>query len=144
VRLFSVYGIGLKKQLLWDICSKLQVDSSSIELSGTGEELRDWTDVRDVVRALIMLSKYADPTVPTFNVGSGIATPVREIANHVLSVWSGPSVNRELIFNGRSRIGDPFSLYANKDKLAKLGFEFSTRVADGIASYVNWFRRQGD
>jgi UDP-glucose 4-epimerase len=139
-RLFSVYGPGLKKQLLWDLCSKLQKNPFSIELSGTGEELRDWVDVRDIVRALIMLSGHADPTVPIFNVGSGIPTSVRDVAKCVLSAWS-EAKDTQLIFNGESRVGDPFSLYANKDKLVKLGFEFTVTPPEGILSYVNWFRR---
>ena len=51
-RLFSVYGAELKKQLLWDLCGKFAA-GGAVELGGTGNELRDWTDVRDVARALI-------------------------------------------------------------------------------------------
>jgi UDP-glucose 4-epimerase len=50
VRLFSVYGSWLKKQVLWDMCSSLASGTRQLVLGGTGEELRDWTDVRDVVR----------------------------------------------------------------------------------------------
>ena len=52
VRLFSVYGSWLKKQVLWDMCSSLASGTRQLVLGGTGEELRDWTDIRDVVRAL--------------------------------------------------------------------------------------------
>ena len=51
-RLFSVYGLGLRKQLLWDLCKKLSEEGSSVQLGGTGEELRDWVDVGDVTHAL--------------------------------------------------------------------------------------------
>ena len=39
VRLFSVYGIGLRKQLLWDACSKLS--RNEVTFFGTGHETRD-------------------------------------------------------------------------------------------------------
>lgn len=45
VRLFSVYGPNLRKQLLWDICSRLRSEQRTLNLGGTGAEIRDWTDV---------------------------------------------------------------------------------------------------
>ena len=66
-RLFSVYGSFLQKQLLWDLCTKLASGTSTVELGGTGEELRDWTDVRDVVRALSLVKELASDAVPILN-----------------------------------------------------------------------------
>src|SRR5690606_6906754 len=34
-RIFSVYGIGLRRQLLWDICNKLKENSGVLNLAGT-------------------------------------------------------------------------------------------------------------
>lgn len=50
VRLFSVYGPGLTKQLLWDLCHRLQKSPSILELHGTGNEIRDWLFVEDAVQ----------------------------------------------------------------------------------------------
>jgi len=47
-----VYGSELRKQLLWDVCRKLSAGAERLELGGTGGELRDWTSVDDVVRAI--------------------------------------------------------------------------------------------
>ena len=52
-RLFSVYGPYLRKQLLWDLCSRLRSGEQTLVLGGTGAEMRDWTDVRDVARFLV-------------------------------------------------------------------------------------------
>ena len=52
IRLFSVYGPSLRKQLLWDLCSRLAQGQRELVLGGTGNEARDWIDVRDVVRLL--------------------------------------------------------------------------------------------
>lgn len=57
VRLFSVYGPHLRKQLLWDICSRLRSEVAALNLGGTGTEIRDWTDVRDVVRLLARVAE---------------------------------------------------------------------------------------
>jgi UDP-glucose 4-epimerase len=138
-RLFSVYGHGLKKQLLWDLCTRLSAGGGSVELSGTGDELRDWTDVRDVVRALALLMEHPGKDVSRINIGMGIGTPVRRIAELVLSAWPQAAA---VAFNGRSRPGDPFSLVADSERLAQLGFVWSVTVEEGIVDYVRWFLRQ--
>jgi UDP-glucose 4-epimerase len=136
-RLFSVYGSHLQKQLLWDLCSKLAMGISVVELGGSGDELRDWTDVRDVVRALDVIKDVASAEVPTFNVGTGRPTSVREIAQRVVDAWGAGS---ELVFSGRSRPGDPFSLLAESARLNALGFDWKIPVEIGLPNYVDWFR----
>jgi UDP-glucose 4-epimerase len=138
VRLFSVYGSWLKKQLLWDLCVKLASGTRQLELGGTGEELRDWTDVRDVVRALELTMGLVleANTMPVINVGTGQATCVREIAARVLECWPTPA---EVEFNGRSRPGDPFSLVADSSVLRTMGFEWRIPVDRGIHDYVQWY-----
>jgi UDP-glucose 4-epimerase len=138
VRLFSVYGSWLKKQLMWDVCTKLAAGVRQLDLGGTGEELRDWTDVRDVVRVLELtmdLTIEAN-TMPVINGGTGQGTRVREIAAQVLECWPTPA---EVEFNGRSRPGDPFSLVADSSVLRTMGFEWSIPVDRGIHDYVQWY-----
>jgi UDP-glucose 4-epimerase len=137
-RLFSVYGHGLKKQLLWDLCMRLSA-GGNVELSGTGEELRDWTDVRDVARALALLLESSLDCVSRINIGTGIGTSVKRIAELVCGAWPNATpVN----FNGRSRPGDPFSLVADAQRLSQLGFDWRISVEQGVVDYVRWFRRQ--
>lgn len=142
-RLFSVYGAGLRKQLLWDLCTRLESTRGPVELGGTGSEYRDWIDVRDVARALHSVAALADASVPTLNIGTGRATSVREVAEAVMSAWSdGTDSPRDLVFNGRSRPGDPFSLQAEASRLATLGFRWHIDVTPGLRDYVRWFRQR--
>lgn len=138
-RLFSVYGPGLKKQLLWDLCCKLS-SASAVELGGTGRELRDWIDVRDVARVLGQLPDLAGVGAPVINVAAGVATPVSEIAGHVLAAWErARGEPRTVSFNGRSRPGDPFSLVADNARMRGLATGDILPVAQGIAEYVDWY-----
>jgi UDP-glucose 4-epimerase len=139
-RLFSVYGPELKKQLLWDLCSKFTT-GGEVELGGTGNELRDWTDVQDVVRALDQTSMLASEQAPVLNLATGVATPVREIVFTAALHWGEDAVTR-LCFSGRSRPGDPFSLVANIDRMNAHGIKCPTSVTHGVAEYVNWFRNK--
>jgi UDP-glucose 4-epimerase len=139
-RLFSVYGAGLQKQLLWDLCSRLAAGASPLSLGGSGEELRDWTEVRDVVRALVLLADTASAEVPVFNVGTGVATSVRQVAGLLAQVWAGDGPPAPLAFSGASRAGDPFSLVADPALLAAQGFAWERPLEQGITDYVRWFR----
>lgn len=137
VRLFSVYGAGLRKQLLWDACSRLRESNRELVLGGTGEEIRDWSDVRDVVRLLAMFAQL--PQVESFRVingGSGRAMTVAEIARLLAEHWG--KVN--LRFSGNFRSGDPYSLLADDAALRATGFSWRVRPEQGIADYVRWFR----
>ncbi len=142
LRLFSVYGPGLRKQLLWDLCQRLKDSENNIELSGTGDELRDWTHVSDVVRAIEMTLDLASSNVPVFNVGSGQATSVREIAQVVIDAFTGSDKQIVPAFNGIGRAGDPFCLLADVQQLSKRGFECEISPREGIANYVQWFCAQ--
>ena len=138
VRLFSVYGSWLKKQLLWDMCSSLASGARQLVLGGTGEELRDWTDIRDVVRALeAAIGLASDPdALAVVNVGSGEATSVGRIAALVLESWPAPA---KVVFNGKARPGNPRSLVADGWFLQKKGFAWSVAVQSGVRDYVQWY-----
>jgi UDP-glucose 4-epimerase len=139
-RLFSVYGPRLRKQLLWDICSRLQEDGRTLVLDGTGAEIRDWTDVRDVVRFLTKIGELQQQeTFGIFNGGSGRGTSVAEITKMVIKNWGGQVA---VSFSGACRAGDPFSLLADDGRLRRLPFDWRIPIDRGVADYVKWFKGQ--
>jgi UDP-glucose 4-epimerase len=139
-RLFSVYGAHLRKQLLWDMCSRLQRGERTLVLGGTGAEVRDWTDVRDVVR---LLAKIADlpqrESYQVINGGSGLGTTVADLTGMLVKSWGGDIA---VGFSGTVRPGDPFSLLANDAKLRRLPFDWQIPIARGLTDYVGWFKDQ--
>ncbi|MBW5435854.1 SDR family oxidoreductase [Bradyrhizobium canariense] len=138
VRLFSVYGPNLRKQLLWDICSRLNAGGPVLTLGGTGTEIRDWTDVRDVARLLAQVGE--GPQQDDFRVlngGSGQGASVAEIARNLIGHWGGQT---ELRFSGVARPGDPASLLADDGRLRDMTFEWQIPLARGLADYVDWFK----
>lgn len=138
VRLFSVYGPGLRKQLLWDLSNRLHHEQGPVMLGGSGEELRDWTHVDDVVRAIEAASGMAQAGMPIINAGSTMATSVHQIA-HGLARAFGADPER-IGFSGKARQGDPYSLVAAPGRLAALGFDWRTDVDAGLQSYADWYR----
>ena len=137
-RLFSVYGPHLRKQLLWDLCSRLRSGEQTLVLGGTGAEMRDWTDVRDVARFLVKLDD--NPQLKPFqiiNAGSGFGTTVAEIAEMLAKNWGG---DIGVKFSGVVRAGDPFSLVADSEWVHATGFAWQIPVAKGLSDYVCWFK----
>ena len=138
VRLFSVYGSELRKQLMWDICSRLFKGESHIELNGTGNEMRDWTEIRDVVRLLEQAAPLANETVPIINGGSGIATPIKDIASRILEAWDSSA---RINFSGHSRVGDPINLVSVPTRINTELFDWKVKLDEGIPNYVSWFKQ---
>jgi UDP-glucose 4-epimerase len=139
-RLFSVYGPNLRKQLLWDVCSRLQQGERTLVLGGTGEEIRDWTDVRDVARVLTKIAELPQrETFRVINGGCGRGTSVADIASMLVKNWGGDIAVR---YSGVVRAGDPFSLLADDAGLRRLPFDWRIPIDRGLADYVNWFKDQ--
>ena len=143
-RLFSVYGPGLKKQLLWDACTRLRTAPAELELGGSGDELRDWVHVNDVAEVLAQLGSVASSEVPTLNVGTGNGTSVRSIGQALIDAWAAPGQARatHLRFNGQSRPGDPRHLVADPSHLHAAQLSCGSPIAIGTAEYVAWFQAQ--
>jgi UDP-glucose 4-epimerase len=138
VRLFSVYGPMLQKQLLWDLCNRLQDGSRRLVLGGTGSEMRDWTNVRDVARLLAAVPTYPAPEACyVLNGGSGVGATVSQIARCVVESW-GKGLSVE--FSGQTRAGDPTSLISDSTKLEALGFKWTASLDAGVNEYVQWFK----
>jgi UDP-glucose 4-epimerase len=140
LRLFSVYGPELRKQLLWDLCEKLRRGAAPIEMGGSGVELRDWVHVEDAVRAISECVWEAEPGVPVMNVGTGTSLSVAQVVDTVCKAWASEGGQRHLVkFSGRSRPGDPDSLVADNSKLEASGFRCRVAAEQGMAGYVRWF-----
>lgn len=137
VRLFSVYGAGLKKQLLWDACTKLAGDIDVLALGGHGTELRDWLHVDDAARLLTLAATHASEQCPIVNCGTGEATSVREVASHLVACWGGST---SVSFSGAARAGDPQSLVADANLAATWGWTAKQTWKSGLQDYVAWFK----
>ncbi len=137
VRLFSVYGPELRKQLLWDLCTRLRSQPAVLSLAGTGQEARDWIYVADAAR---LLAQAAQPSAPytVVNGGAGQAVTVAEVVAQLGAAWGWLP---EVRFTGEPRVGDPQYLVADPAQAQRLGYQPQTDLAAGIAAYVAWFRQ---
>jgi UDP-glucose 4-epimerase len=136
LRPFSVYGPGLRKQLLWDAMRK--INHGVFEFSGSGKELRDWVYVSDLVECLLRASDQANSTVPVFNAGTCHGVSVREV---LCQLFQLSGVAREPEFAGTYKEGDPDRLVAEDSAEMLFGPMFRTPLRVGLCAYVDWYRR---
>jgi UDP-glucose 4-epimerase len=134
LRIFSAYGAGLKKQILWDIFQKAK-QSDDIELFGSGNESRDFIHVHDVAIAINKCLMKADFRGEAINIGNGKEVPVSEIVHTFLSFFPKPKAVR---FTGTVKSGDPKYWKADNSLLLSLGFNTSVDLEKGLQQYFNW------
>lgn len=138
VRLFSVYGPGLRKQLVYDLCSKLADAPEEIVLGGTGTETRDWLWIGDAARMMIEAGALASTEAPVLNACTGHAAPVDEVAGRLAALWGGRTSIR---YNGNVRPGDPVHMNGATGLLAEAGISAEVMLDEGLERTVNFWRQ---
>ncbi len=136
LRVFSAYGNGQKKLLMWDLFQKFQNDESdTIELFGTGNETRDFIHIDDILQQIELVIKHASFNGESLNIANGEAIKISEIAaifqNHLNS-------NKSIKFNNIVREGDPLQWCADIETLKSWGYTQYLRLNEGIKQYIDW------
>lgn len=133
-RVFSAYGPGLKKQILWDAMRKLRSDTPA-SFYGTGAETRDFIHIDDLVTALTLLGDRSDEAGHfVCNVASGVET---RIDTAVATVAEALGVEPgSWSFSGEVNPGAPSCWRADLGCLGRLGFAPAVDFADGVRRTV--------
>jgi len=134
VRLFSVYGNGLRKQLLWDACSKLR--RGEAEFVGTGAEQRDWLHAEDAAALLVLARQHACVECPTVNGGTGIGVAVADVVREILDALH---LDIAAKFSGQVSEVDPPSYIADVRQVSQWGWKPRVPWREGVRKYVEWF-----
>ena len=135
LRPFSVYGRGLRKQLLWDICQKLN-DSNEPFLFGTGKETRDFIHISDLVLIINEIIHKSDFNCEVYNAASGIETSIEEVSKIFSEHYPG---KKRIHFSGELKKGDPVNWRAEISKIRKLNFQPKVALKEGIIDYINYY-----
>jgi UDP-glucose 4-epimerase len=135
-RIFSAYGEGLRRQVLWDICQKA-LRGPVVELLGTGNETRDFIHVTDIARAIVALAKNARFEAEAYNLASGVEVSIRELANLLIEALDRDC---DLHFDGVIREGDPLRWRADVSRLHSLEYLPAVTIEHGAVSYCQWVK----
>jgi UDP-glucose 4-epimerase len=136
LRLFSIYGCGLQKQLLWDACEKMK--KGYYVFGGTGEEVRDWLNVYDAARLISALAGSTVSGVRILNGGTGTGVRVRDVLAQVSESLGIPG--SKIAFSGNTRAGDPSVYVADTSRVSELGWMPRVNWKQGVADYAIWWK----
>jgi UDP-glucose 4-epimerase len=139
VRLFSVYGPQLRKQLIFEQAGRLLAGQQQLSLGGTGLETRDWLYIGDAARMLIEAIDLADATAPAFNGCAGISTT---ISDTITTLARAAGVDVELRFSGLARAGDPAHLVGDQQKATAAGLAARVPLEEGFVRTLDWVARE--
>ncbi|MDR0276664.1 MAG: NAD-dependent epimerase/dehydratase family protein [Paucimonas sp.] len=113
---------------------------SELPLFEDGEESRDFVHVEDVTDALLAAVQIEQAPNTAINVGSGVATSVRTVAEE-LSRAFGKTPN--VVVTGQFRIGDIRHNFADVSRLQRLlGITPNVSLAQGLQRFANWVSSQ--
>jgi UDP-glucose 4-epimerase len=120
-RLFSVFGTGQRRLLIWELFKQLSGPSEIAWLEGIGSESRDFLYIDDVAAAIFQLAeKFAhSPSgyLEIINVASGEETKVADIAGQIRDIVAP---GKDVRCRGTSRPGDPLNWDGEISKLRSM------------------------
>jgi len=93
----QTHGVG------YDFIRKLRADPSRLEILGDGEQSKPYIHVDDVVSAVLFANSHNKDRLGIFNVATGDAITVREIADLVLERLGLDKDSVKYVFSGGAR-----------------------------------------
>jgi dTDP-L-rhamnose 4-epimerase len=111
-----------------------------INIFEDGLESRDFVHIDDVVTATVAGIECTDEIVEVFNVGSGIATNVLDVAMSLQTLFNKSIPIR---VSGQFRVGDIRHNLADLTHIkSSLRWAPNTRFKDGLAGFVVWAKKE--
>ena len=137
IRPFSIYGIGLRKQLLWDICNKLS-NNTAVTLFGDGNETRDFIHITDFVLLVEKIIEKSNFNGEIYNAASGKQITIKEIAVIFEKSFGD---DKSISFNDIVKPGDPLNWQADITKIEALNYKPTANFNDAVNGYIAWFKK---
>ncbi|MBU3200968.1 NAD-dependent epimerase/dehydratase family protein [Clostridium estertheticum] len=132
LRIFSAYGMGMKKQVLWDMIQKFRNDEV-VNLYGNGDESRDFINIDDILNVVDIVLDKSINTFNIYNVATGKELSIKQLSNIIKKEMNSL---KNVIFTGKENEGNPNNWRADISKIKKLGFNQSVILESGIKSIL--------
>jgi nucleoside-diphosphate-sugar epimerase len=134
LRIFSAYGPGLKKQILWDIYQKTIQDKTT-SLNGTGNETRDFIHAEDIARSIRIITECGNFTADAYNIANGMEIQIKDLAKNLIQALGS---NAKIQFNGVMRPGDPLRWKADISHIRSIGYRQKVTLNKGLDGFAKW------
>jgi len=140
LRFFTVYGPSQRPEMAIAKFTELIARGASVPIYGDGKSRRDYTYVDDIVDGVVAALDLS-PEFEIFNLGGSQTTALVDLV-HWIAEELGVEPRLETL---PEQPGDVPITYADVTKAGRmLGYAPKVPIRDGIARYVDWFRRRSD
>ena len=141
LRYFNVYGPGQSAQYAGVITNFIAraITGEDLVIYGDGEQVRDFVYVDDVVRANVLAMNYKNDSFEIFNIGSGVETTIKDLAETIIKLTGSISQIRY----EPARAGDIVYSQADVTKAKDiLGWKPETALVDGLAKTIEYYKKE--
>lgn len=138
LRIFSAYGAGLRRQVVWDLCQRAIADPGPLVLQGAPEDSRDFVHGSDVAEAVRAVAERGALQGECYNVATGVETRVHDLAALILKLLGRTTA---IEFDKRPRPGNPSRWQADVGRLSALGFAPRVELEDGLQHVIKEVER---
>jgi UDP-glucose 4-epimerase len=139
IRMFSLYGPGQRKQVVYDLISKALSGENPLTVLGSPEATRDFVYVADAARGFVHLAQYAPAEGEVYNLAAGRPVGVAELASAVVDALG---TDIPIVFPGPARPGDPLHWHGDATAAESLGVRFDTPLEQGLRATAEWVRAE--
>ena len=139
LRFFTVYGARQRPDLAIHKFSKLISDGKPIQVFGDGTSRRDYTYIDDIISGVRAAIDYDGSQYEIFNLGESQTIELGEL----IGLLEKSLDTHAIIDRQPMQPGDVPITFADISKSSELlGYNPTTKIADGIPKFVEWFRTQ--
>jgi GDP-L-fucose synthase len=119
------------------LISRAALGENPLKVWGDGSAIRDFVHAKDVARAMVHVVEK-NINVPV-NVGSGIGISIAEVADEISIAFGGLKIQWD-----NSKPSGDSTRVMNTKRIESTGFNNEISLKEGIASTVEWFRKNQD
>ena len=135
VRIFNTYGPRQPRYVMYDFLKKLQDDNDTLEVLGSGRQVRDYTYIDDAVDAFELVATNGQDG-EAYNMSGNQTISIGDLAELMIDLLD---LDAEVEYTGSSWKGDPKELVADTAKLEDIGFDPDYSIEEGLENLVEWF-----
>ncbi len=137
LRYFTVYGPRVRTGMaIPDFTARAVEPDVDFTIRGGGNQTRDFTNVKDIVRGTKMAMLSENANGEAFNIGSTGNIEISELAEYIMDCVGA---EKDLVTVENIK-GDAKDRHASVDKAHRLlGYEPTVSIKQGVEQFVDWY-----
>jgi nucleoside-diphosphate-sugar epimerase len=142
IRPFNVYGPGQVGEGAIHTFIKQATNDEDVTIVGTGDQIRSWCYIDDVVEAVILCIENEEAVGEVFNIGNPLGTiTVLSLAEKIVGIAGSKS---KIVFVPLNYVDVELRIPSIEKAKKILRFHPKVSLDDGIRKTIEWYRKQSE